>query len=167
MPRPRSETPKEHTSIIRAKRKDGWTYVQRVVSVYDPKIKNSKRLSTEYLGKLPPGETDLEKLVPLEPRRRKGSLKADKISAPAKEVADPRDQSRIIYPLDIVFCVILLAAMEGKTSCTEIAEFWRQCRPLLSKTFPNFPDEEISPVTVRRITMIIGKDKNAALINAL
>lgn len=40
MPRPRSETPKEHTSIIRAKRKDGWTYVQRVVSVYDPKIKN-------------------------------------------------------------------------------------------------------------------------------
>ena len=27
MPRPRSETPKEHTSIIRAKRKDGWTYV--------------------------------------------------------------------------------------------------------------------------------------------
>ena len=164
MPRPRSETPKEHTSIIRAKRKDGWTYVQRVVSVYDPKIKNSKRLSTEYLGKLPPGETDLEKLVPLEPRRRKGSLKADKISAPAKEVADPRDQSRIIYPLDIVFCVILLAAMEGKTSCTEIAEFWRQCRPLLSKTFPNFPDEEISHDTVRRITMIIGKDKNAALI---
>ncbi len=156
--------PKEHTSIIRAKRKDGWTYVQRVVSDYDPKIKNSKRLSTEYLGKLPPGETDLEKLVPLEPRRRKGSLKADKISAPAQKVADPRDQSRIIYPLDIVFCVILLAAMEGKTSCTEIAEFWRQCRPLLSKTFPDFPDEEISHDTVRRITMIIGKDKNAALV---
>ena len=44
MPRPRSETPKEHTSIIRAKRKDGWTYVQRVVRVYYPKIKNSKRL---------------------------------------------------------------------------------------------------------------------------
>ncbi|WP_370858172.1 ISAs1 family transposase [Parasutterella sp.] len=50
------------------------------------------------------------------------------------------------------------------TICTEIAEFWRQCRPLLSKTFPNFPDEEISHDTVRRITMIIGKDKNAALI---
>ena len=41
MPRPRSDNPKEHTSIIRAKRKDGWTYVQRVVSVYDPKIKGS------------------------------------------------------------------------------------------------------------------------------
>ena len=63
MPRPRSDNPKEHTSIIRAKRKDGWTYVQRVVSVYDPKIKNSRRISTETLGKLPPGETDLEKLV--------------------------------------------------------------------------------------------------------
>ena len=47
MSRPRSDTPKEHTSIIRAKRKDGWTYVQRVVSVYDPKIKNSRRISTE------------------------------------------------------------------------------------------------------------------------
>lgn len=164
MPRPRSDNPKEHTSIIRAKRKDGWTYVQRVVSVYDPKIKNSRRISTETLGKLPPGETDLEKLIPLEPRRRKGSLQAAKIAAPAQEVVDPRDPGRIIYPLDIVFCVILLAAMQGKTSCTEIAEFWHQCRPLLSKTFPNFPDEEISHDTVRRITMIIGKDKNAALI---
>ena len=164
MSRPRSDTPKEHTSIIRAKRKDGWTYVQRVVSVYDPKIKNSRRISTETLGKLPPGETDLEKLVTLEPRRRKGSLQAAKIAAPAQEVIDPRDPGRIIYPLDIVFCVILLAAMQGKTSCTEIAEFWHQCRPLLSKTFPNFPDEEISHDTVRRITMIIGKDKNAALI---
>ena len=164
MPRPRSDNPKEHTSIIRAKRKDGWTYVQRVVSVYDPKIKNSRRISTETLGKLPPGETDLEKLVTLEPRRRKGSLQAAKIAAPAQEVIDPRDPGRIIYPLDIVFCVILLAAMQGKTSCTEIAEFWHQCRPLLSKTFPNFPDEEISHDTVRRITMIIGKDKNAALI---
>ena len=113
---------------------------------------------------MPPGETDLEKLVPLEPRRKRGSLKASKISAPAQEVADPRAPSRVIYPLDIVFCVILLAAMQGKTSCTEIAEFWHHCRPLLSKTFPNFPIEDISHDTVRRITMIIGKDKNAALI---
>ena len=104
MSRPRSDNPKEHTSIIRAKRKDGWTYVQRVVSVYDPKIKNSRRISTETLGKLPPGETDLEKLVTLEPRRRKGSLQAAKIAAPAQEVIDPRDPGRIIYPLDIVFC---------------------------------------------------------------
>ena len=89
MSRPRSDTPKEHTSIIRAKRKDGWTYVQRVVSVYDPKIKNSRRISTETLGKLPPGETDLEKLVTLEPRRRKGSLQAAKIAAPAQEVIIP------------------------------------------------------------------------------
>lgn len=41
MSRPGSDTPKEHTSIIRAKRKDGWTYVQRVVSVYDPRIKEA------------------------------------------------------------------------------------------------------------------------------
>ena len=54
--------------------------------------------------------------------------------------------------------------MESRTSCTEIAEFWKQCRPLLSETFPNFPDEEIWHDTVRHITMIIGKDKNAALI---
>lgn len=165
MPRPRSETPKEHTSIIRAKRKDGWTYVQRVVSVYDPKIKNSRRISTETLGKLPPGESDLEKLVPLAPRRKKGALKAEKIAAPAKDLSDPGDENRIIYPLEIVFCVILLAAMEGKTSCAEIAEYWSHCRPLLKKTFPNYPDSNISHDTVRRITMIIGKDKNSALIN--
>lgn len=164
MARPRSETPKEHISIIRAKKKDGWTYVQRVVSVYDPKIKNSRRVSTESLGKLPPGETDLKNMVPLTPRRKKGSLKATKIAAPAKELPDPRDASRIIYPLDVVFCVIILAAMGGKTSCTEIAEYWRHCRPLLKKTFPNYPDEDISHDTVRRITMIIGKAKNSVLI---
>jgi hypothetical protein len=135
----------------------------RVVSVTIQSLKQQK-ISTETLGKLPPGETDLEKLVTLEPRRRKGSLQAAKIAAPAQEVIDPRDPGRIIYPLDIVFCVILLAAMQGKTSCTEIAEFWHQCRPLLSKSFPNFPDEEISHDTVWRITMIIGEDKNAALI---
>lgn len=75
MARPRSETPKEHISIIRAKKKDGWTYVQRVVSVYDPKIKNSRRVSTESLGKLPPGETDLKNMVPLTPRRKRVLLK--------------------------------------------------------------------------------------------
>lgn len=55
--------------------------------------------------------------------------------------------------------------MEGKTSCAEIAEYWSHCRPLLKKTFPNYPDSNISHDTVRRITMIIGKDKNSALIN--
>lgn len=53
MPRPRSETPKEHTSIIRAKRKDGWTYVQRVVSVYDPKIKTVKDFQPNTLENCP------------------------------------------------------------------------------------------------------------------
>ncbi len=164
MPRPRSETPKEQPlSFVPKEKTDGLMY-KELSAFTTQRSKTVKDFQPNTLENCPQEKTDLEKLVPLEPRRRKGSLKADKISAPAKEVADPRDQSRIIYPLDIVFCVILLAAMEGKTSCTEIAEFWRQCRPLLSKTFPNFPDEEISHDTVRRITMIIGKDKNAALI---
>ena len=34
MPRPRSETPKEHTSIIRAKRKDGWTYALKAAGSF-------------------------------------------------------------------------------------------------------------------------------------
>jgi len=41
--------------------------------------------------------------------------------APAKELSAPRDENRVIYSLEIVFGVILLAAMEGKTSCAEIA----------------------------------------------
>lgn len=164
MPRPRSVKPKENTSIIKAKRKNGWSYVQKVVSVYDPKTKNSKRISTQTLGKLPPGETDLSKMIPVEPRKRKQAVDTKKIVEPAEKVADPRDPARIVYPLDITFCVILLAAMYGKQSCVEIAAFWKECRPILGKTYKDFPDKDISHDTVRRIVMIIGKDKNAKLV---
>lgn len=103
MSRPRSDTPREHTSIIRAKRKDGWTYVQRVVSVYDPKIKNSRRISTETLGKLPPGETDLEKLVTLEPRRRKVHFK--RLRLPHRPRSDRSQRSRTDR-LPIGYCLL-------------------------------------------------------------
>lgn len=163
MARPRSPTPKEHVSTILAKRSNGWTYVQKVTSVYDPKIQNTRRTSTVTMGKLPPGEKDLKKMVPVRPRRR-NSVNTEKISEPARHVCDPRDPLRLIYPLDVTFCVILLAAMYGKTSCIEIADFWRQCRPLLTRTYKDFPNSDISHDTVRRIIMIIGKDKNARLI---
>lgn len=107
----------------------------------------------------------MKKLVPLAQRRKKERSRLKKIAAPAKDLSAPKDENRIIYSLEIVFCVILLAAMEGKTLCAKIAEYWSHCRPLLKKTFPNYSDSNISHDTVRRITMIIGKDKNSVLIN--
>lgn len=61
MPRTRSENPKEHVNLVRSKQKNGWYYVLEVTSVYDPKIKNSRKIRSRLVGKLPPGETDLSK----------------------------------------------------------------------------------------------------------
>ena len=57
-----------HVSIVKRKRKDGSLYVQEVKSQYDPKTKNSRVISSKTLGILPPGETDISKLVPSDNR---------------------------------------------------------------------------------------------------
>ena len=59
---------KIHVSIVKRKRKDGSLYVQEVKSQYDPKTKNSRVISSKTLGILPPGETDISKLVPSDNR---------------------------------------------------------------------------------------------------
>ena len=99
------------------------------------RLKTSRRISTETLGKLPPGETDLEKLVTLEPRRRKGSLQAAKIAAPAQEVIDPRDPGRIILPIG--YCLL------RHSSCCDARQNFLHgnCRVLAS--MPTLAEQEL------------------------
>ena len=84
-----------HVSIVKRKRKDGSLYVQEVKSKYDPKTKNSRVISSKTLGILPPGETDISKLVPSDNRpfvvaKRQAQAMADKTST----IADNRSNCR-------------------------------------------------------------------------
>lgn len=146
-----------HTSIVKRLRKDGSRYVQQVQSVYDPKTKNSKIISSKTLGILPPGEIDLSKLIPSDSRKRSAKKQAESMAEKAAVIKDPRRQSLVKYPLDLVLLVVVLAGLAGYTSCRQIAEYWRVHRQLLSVWFDNCPEEDISHDTVRNALKIVGK----------
>ncbi len=164
MARPVNPNPIPRVSTVRAKQKNGWTHIQKVTSVYDPKTKNRKRLSSIIIGKLPPGETDLSKMVPVRQRAPKGTRSLEKVIDPMKSVNDPRDQTKIIYPLDTVLTVILLAAMNKLTSCSQIASYWKTNREELKSFFSDFPEKDISHDTVRRLLLILGKQSENQLL---
>ena len=147
-----------HVSIVKRKRKDGSLYVQEVKSQYDPKTKNSRVISSKTLGILPPGETDISKVVPSDNRpfvvaKRQAQAMADKTST----IADNRKQLQVVYPLDIVMVVILLAGLAGYSSCRQVAEYWNLHRSVFAHWFPHFPDRPISDDTVRSVIKIVGR----------
>ena len=162
MPRPRSENPKEHVSLVRSKQKNGWYYVLKVTSVYDPKIKNSRKIRSRLVGKLPPAETDLNKMIPTEPGQGR---KKKSIPEALAELKDSRTPLCVVYPLDLTLLVVVLAAMAGYTSCYQIAQYWASNRVVLKKYFDDFPDRDSSHDTVRRLIKLIGKQQSEQLIN--
>lgn len=154
-----------HISIIKRRRKDGSRYVQEVKSVYDPKTKNNKTLSSRTLGVLPPGETDLSKLVPSDNRSWVVEKRqAEQLADAKNEVNDTRKQNLVIFPLEIIMVVILLAGLAGFTSCRQVAEYWRLHRCILQQWFPRFPNQDISHDTVRNAIKIIGRSNVNKLI---
>ena len=96
-------------------------------------------ISSKTLGILPPGETDISKLVPSDNRpfvvaKRQAQAMADKTST----IADNRKQLQVVYPLDIVMVVILLAGLAGYSSCRQVAEYWNLHRSVFAHWFPIF-----------------------------
>ena len=125
---------KIHISIVKRKRPDGSRYVQEVRSIYDPKTKNSKVISSTTKGILPPGETDLSKLIPSDGKR--GPKKKAALAREIPVITDSRQGSLVQYPLDIVLLVIVLAGLGGFLSCRQIAEYWKLHRPVLTSPLP-------------------------------
>lgn len=149
---------KIHVSIVKRKRPDGSRYVQEVRSVYDPKTKNSKTLSSKTLGILPPGETDLNKLIPSDNRPFMAVKRQVTQMSDAKNVVqDTRKQHLVVFPLEIIMVVILLAGLAGFTSCRQVAEYWHLHRSVFRHWFPNLPDQDISHDTVRNAIKIVGR----------
>lgn len=166
---PDTEQRKVYTSIVRNTVANGWTYVREVKSVYDPKIQNMRPIATESLGKLPPGETDIKNMIPVGKRGRKKKTeilhdKTRNFLKPLDKIKDERNPLRVVYPLKIVILVAIVAAVFKKTSCGEIAQFWKACRPTFEKYYPNFPKEDISHDTVRNLTAMLGRQGHATLI---
>ena len=146
---------KIHISIVKRKRPDGSRYVQEVRSIYDPKTKNSKVISSTTKGILPPGETDLSKLIPSDGKR--GPKKKAALAREIPVITDSRQGSLVQYPLDIVLLVIVLAGLGGFLSCRQIAEYWKLHRPVFKAWFADFPDQDISHDTIRNVIRILGK----------
>lgn len=63
-----STSAKIRTSIVRRTQRNGWRHVYEVQSIYDKTTRNTRILKSKLLGKLPPGETELEKMVPTNKR---------------------------------------------------------------------------------------------------
>lgn len=72
----------------------------------------------------------------------------------AENFEDDRTPFLVIYPLDIVFSVVFLASLGGTTSCLAIADYWKKHRTFLEDLFGDFPKDDISHDTVRRVFML-------------
>lgn len=160
------KSPEETTiyvSTIRVTQKNGWKHVYRVKSVYDPTIQNNKRIASRLIGKLPPGEDDLSKMV--ETRKKRPAAPAD--ACPCGEPPDDaRQPAQAVWPLDATVAALLLATLAGRTTCEEGAGFWKANRPLLSR-LEGFPEREPSPDEVRRLVTAIGRIGKGDLLRRL
>ena len=64
-----------------------------------------------------------------------------------------------MYPLAYVYLVSLLSSLSGQTNCVQIADYWKNNRPVLESIFEDFPKQDISHDTVRRLLMLIDPDQ--------
>jgi len=131
-------------------------YVYETESFYDPEIKQNRTFSRKLVGKLPPGETDVSKMLPTDKKYVSKKVDAGEVLKSAGVVVDPRRQACVQYPLDVVLLVIVLAVMMGHPSCYAIAEFWAAQMENLKKLISGFPSQAISHDTIRRIIKILG-----------
>ncbi len=63
-------------------------------------------------------------------------FKFEKVSAPR----DKRNPNYVIYPVDVVLVVVLLAKLCGCNDCEEYAHFWFTANPYLQCLVPNMPN---------------------------
>ncbi len=164
--RPASPNPKIHISRIKRKNARKNVYdVYEVSSRYDSKTQNSVVLKSRKIGTLPLDFQDAEK--DLIPYVRKEKTVAQTIEDAVKAVPDLRQESKVRYPLDLALTVILLAMLSGCHSTYQIAEYWRVHRCVFENIFNNFPKEDISHDTVRRLIIQLGKLQGADLLRNL
>ena len=72
------------------------------------------------------------------------------------KVNDPREQSKVKYPLVPTLFAMIIAWIAGCTSAVKIERFWEEHFDKLKLWIPNFPDHYISHDTVNRLLSLIA-----------
>ena len=75
------------------------------------------------------------------------------------EITDLRQKGKVQYPLAYVYLAALLCSLSGQTNCVQIVDYWKNNRPALESIFEDFPKQDISHDTVRRLLMLIDPDQ--------
>ena len=171
---PRRPNPNRQVNIVRWRRKraDGSYSVCEVRKIYDPAIKRTKSLASKVIGVIPAGKTDLGDMIDIktynagiaEAKQKMADQVTIKRVSPPDNLSsvvemDPRQQSKVKYPLDVVTLIILLAFFAGNSTCPQIYEYAKTHREVFQTMFPeDYPDSDISHDTVRRIIALIGSN---------
>ena len=165
MPRPRNPNPEPKKYIVKQKLKNGGYHVLERTTVFDPDRRQMKILSTRLIGKLEPGQTDLSQMVETDKfySRNKKKTATDVVQA-LDALSDPRRPECVMYPMDVVLLVVVLAAVCGFTSNYAIAEFWAAHRNTFERLIKDFPQADISHDTVRRIIKLLGVQDASKLL---
>ncbi len=168
MARPINPNPPVTTCKIREKQKNGWIYVYEKSSRYDHKCKYSKNVTKRLLGKIPPGSTSLDDMVPTGKRGRpaKTSVAGNNLLTASEEFkkTDNRLQERVKFPLHYVLALILWGLLKGFNTCVSLGKFWNASIDRMRKIFPDFPEEKVSHDTIRRFIIMLGKAQDVKLI---
>lgn len=150
-------------------------YVFKSTYYYDRTVKRSKekRVSVGVVrdGKFTYAKRYLLEQQFLEQSKAK-TQKSEKQSATAmgrkviesaeKKVVDNRQRGKVIYPIGYVYLVALLSSLTGQSSCVQIADYWKNHRETLESIFEDFPKEDISHDTVRRVLMLVEPEQMKA-----
>jgi len=168
MARPVNPNPPVTTCLIREKQKNGWIYVYEKSSRYDHKCKYSRNVKKRLMGKIPPGSTSLDDMVPTAKRGRprKNPDEGKNLLTASQEFqnTDTRLQERVTFPLHYVLVLILWGLLLGFNSCVSLAQFWNASIDRMRKKFPDFPAKKVSHDTIRRFIIMLGKDQDGKLI---
>lgn len=70
----------------------------------------------------------------------------------------------IQYPLDLVLLVIVLSNLAGYSSDYQVAQYWKANRKIFERWFEDFPHQDISHDTVRRLVKVLGRNNAKDLI---
>ena len=99
--------------------------------------------------------------------QEESKVAAQKIQEIAKTVPDPRQTGKILFPLESILAVTLLACFAGETRAVSIAVYWRQHLAELSELFEDFPKDVPSHDTINRLLRLIDRTEFTKVLQAL
>ena len=84
-----------------------------------------------------------------------------------ESIQDKRQLGKVVYPIDIVLTVMVLASLSGYTGAVSIATYWKRFHNDLSALIDHFPTQDISHDTVNRLLRLIDPKEMQRLIEKL